>query len=130
MIDEAAVYGNEKECGEGIKRAIDDGLIKREDLFVTTKLWCTYKRKEHVRLAFMRSLTDLGLEYVDLYLIHFPICLKFVPPEKCYPPGWIYDETAEKKEMIEDLVPLHETWAAMEELVQEGLIKHIGVSNM
>lgn len=121
---------NEKECGQGIKKAIDEGIIKREDLFVTSKLWCTYKKKEHVRPALMRTLNDLGLEYLDLYLIHFPICLKYVPPEKKYPTMWVYDEDAEKPEVIEELVPLHETWAALEELVQEGLIKHIGTSNM
>lgn len=50
-IDEAAIYANEVECGQGIKRAIDEGIVKREDLFITTKLWCTHKKAEHVKLA-------------------------------------------------------------------------------
>jgi D-xylose reductase len=61
-IDQAADYGNEKETGEGIKRAIADGTVKREELFVTSKLWNTYHRKEHVIQACKRSLSDLGLE--------------------------------------------------------------------
>lgn len=132
LIDEAAVYDNEKECGEGIKRALDEGLIKREDLFVTSKLWNTNHRKEHVKPAFMKSLNDLGLEYLDLYLIHFPISLKHVPLDIFDPHEHIYFHPSDDgtKEVIEDLVPLHETWAAMEELVNEGLVKHIGVSNM
>lgn len=61
-LDEACDYGNEKEAGEGIKRAIDEGIVKREDLFVTSKLWNTYHRKEHVKAACVKSLEDLGLK--------------------------------------------------------------------
>lgn len=50
-IDEAAIYANEVECGQGIKKAIDEGIVKREDLFITSKLWSTFHRKEHVKLA-------------------------------------------------------------------------------
>ena len=89
-IDEAADYGNEKQAGEGIARAIADGHVKREDLWVTSKLWNTYHRKEHVEAACRKSLTDLGLDYVDLYLVHFPISLKFVPFENMYPPEWVH----------------------------------------
>ena len=130
MLDSASIYGNEKEVGLGIKQALDEGVVKREDLFVTSKLWNTYHRKEHVRDACLKTLTDLGLEYLDLYLVHFPIALKFVPFEKRYPAGWIYDPEALKPTMEEDNVPFHETWAAMEKLVEEGLVRNIGVSNM
>ena len=92
-LDGACDYGNEKEVGEGIKRAIDEGLVKREQLFITSKLWNTYHRKEHVKPALLKTLADLQLEYLDLYLIHFPIALKFVPFEQRYPPGWNFSDT-------------------------------------
>lgn len=77
----ACDYGNEKEVGLGIHRAISDGLCTRQDLFITSKLWNTYHAKEHVELACRKSLQDLGLDYFDLYLIHFPISMRFVPLE-------------------------------------------------
>ena len=110
LIDEAADYGNEKECGEGIKKAIDEGIVTRKDLWVTSKLWNTYHRKEHVKMACKKTLEDLGLEYLDLYLIHFPISLKFVPFEARYPPEWIHDPKSSDPRMEEDLVPMQETW--------------------
>lgn len=126
-IDEACDYGNEVECGQGIKKAIDEGLVSRKDLFVTSKLWNTYHHKEHVKMACQRTLQDLGLEYLDLYLIHFPICLKFVPFETRYPPEW---KGPDEAGLTEDPVPISETWKAMEELVKEGLVRNIGVCNM
>lgn len=81
LLDCACDYGNEVQVGEGIARAISDKLITRKDLFITSKLWNTYHRKEHVEEACLKTLKDLNLEYVDLYLIHFPISLKFVPFE-------------------------------------------------
>ncbi|KAF9185523.1 NAD(P)H-dependent D-xylose reductase (XR) [Haplosporangium sp. Z 767] len=121
LLDCACDYGNEVQVGEGIKKAIADGLVTREELFVTSKLWNTYHHKEHVALGFNRTLSDLGLDYIDLYLIHFPISLKFVPFEERYPPEWGNNE--------QDPVPIHETWAEMEKLVQSGKTKNIGVSN-
>ncbi|KAG0346465.1 NAD(P)H-dependent D-xylose reductase (XR) [Podila humilis] len=121
LLDCACDYGNEVQVGQGIKRAIENGLVTREDLFITSKLWNTYHHKEHVAPAFNRTLSDLGLEYLDLYLIHFPISLKYVPFEERYPPEW--------GQMEEDRVPVHETWAAMEELVLGGKVRNIGVSN-
>jgi D-xylose reductase len=92
-IDQAADYGNEKESGEGIAKAIGEGLVTREQLWVTSKLWNTYHRKEHVKAACKRSMEDLKVDYLDLYLIHFPIALKFVPFEERYPPEWVNKET-------------------------------------
>ena len=109
-IDEACDYGNEKECGEGIKKAIDEGLVTRKDLWVTSKLWNTFHRKEHVKMACKKTLEDLGVEYLDLYLIHFPISLKFVPFETRYPPEWVHDPSSSDPRMEEDLVPMQETW--------------------
>lgn len=71
QTDAAFVYGNETEVGAGIKEAIDAGIVKREDLFVTTKLWCTYHTR--VEEGLTQSLSNLGLKYVDLYLMHWPI---------------------------------------------------------
>jgi D-xylose reductase len=108
-----------------------DGLCKREELWVTSKLWNTYHRKEHVKNACLRSLQDLGVDYLDLYLIHFPIALKFVPFETRYPPEWFYDPSADDRRMEEDeTCSYRETWEAMEDLVREGLVKNIGMCNI
>ncbi|HAR90952.1 MAG TPA: 4-dihydromethyl-trisporate dehydrogenase [Gammaproteobacteria bacterium] len=128
-LDSAADYGNEKEAGEGIKSALAAGLCQREELWVTSKLWNTYHRPEHVRAACEKTLSDLGLDYLDLYLIHFPIALKFVDFDERYPPEWFFDPDAEAPRMEIDPVPLHQTWAAMEDLKESGLVKHIGVCN-
>lgn len=128
-LDSAADYGNEKEAGEGIKSALAAGLCQREELWVTSKLWNTYHRPEHVRAACEKTLSDLGLDYLDLYLIHFPIALKFVDFDERYPPEWFFDPDAEVPRMEIDPVPLHQTWAAMEDLKESGLVKHIGVCN-
>ncbi|MFT6898640.1 MAG: D-xylose reductase [Paraglaciecola sp.] len=128
-LDSACDYGNEVQVGEGIKRAIDEGLCSREDLWITSKLWNTYHAKEHVQLAIERSLADLQLDYVDLYLIHFPIAQPFVDFADRYPPEWITDPSAAEPKMELEPVPLFETWQAMEALVEKGLTKEIGVCN-
>ena len=89
----------------------------------------TYHAPEHVRPAAERTLRDLGLDHLDLYLIHFPIAQNFVPFEKRYPPGWIDDPAASRPAMVPARVPLIDTWRAMEELVDAGLVRHIGVCN-
>ena len=77
-LDSASDYGNEEEVGAGIQQALADGLCKREDLWITSKLWNTFHRPEHVREACEKTLADLAVDYLDLYLIHFPISLKYV----------------------------------------------------
>lgn len=129
-IDEASDYGNEAEAGAGLKRAMKEGVVTRPELFVTSKLWCTYHRKEHVRSACLKTLADLGVDYLDLYLIHFPISLKYVPFDTRYPPEWFHDPAAASPCMEEDPVPYRETWEAMEELVKEGLVRNIGMCNI
>ncbi|MDO6841278.1 aldo/keto reductase [Paraglaciecola chathamensis] len=128
-LDSACDYGNEVQVGQGIKRAIDEGLCTREDLWITSKLWNTYHAKEHVQQAIERSLSDLQLEYLDLYLIHFPIAQPFVAFDDRYPPEWITDPSAENPKMELAPIPLFETWQAMEALVEKGLTKEIGVCN-
>jgi diketogulonate reductase-like aldo/keto reductase len=128
-LDSAADYGNEPEVGEGIQQALNEGLCQREDLWITSKLWNTFHRPEHVKAACQKTLADLGLDYLDLYLIHFPIALKYVEIETRYPPEWIYDPAAAKPVMEIDPVPLADTWRAMEALVEEGLVRQIGICN-
>ena len=128
-LDCACDYGNEAEVGQGIQRAISEGVCKRDDLWVTSKLWNTYHAAEHVQAACEKSLSDLGLKQLDLYLIHFPIAQKFVPFEHRSPPGWFFDPSTEKPHMIEVKVSIQETWRAMEKLVDDGLVKQIGICN-
>ncbi|XP_077981648.1 aldo-keto reductase family 1 member A1-like [Glandiceps talaboti] len=118
-IDCAAVYGNEREVGEGLKRALGS-KVKREDVFICSKLWNTMHAAEDVKPACQQTLKDLGLEYVDLYLMHWPY--GFINNGEKFPKN--PDGT-----IIYSDVPYLETWAAMEKLVDEGLCKHIGVSN-
>jgi len=119
-IDCAWIYFNEKEVGEALKKKFDDGTIKREDLFVTTKLWNTFHQPSDVKDAFMKSLTALGLDYIDLYLIHFPV-------------GFTKngDSPMSMKDGKLDIDPVDyvDTWKAMEQLQKEGLVRSIGVSN-
>ncbi|KAF8634891.1 hypothetical protein AX15_000641 [Amanita polypyramis BW_CC] len=125
LLDGAGDYGNEKEAGEGVRRAIQDGLVKREDLFITSKLWNTFHAYDHAKAIAKKQLQDWGLDYFDLFLIHFPISLKYVDPNHRYPPEWFGDDG---KVHLENS-PIHETWKALEELVDEGLVKNIGISN-
>jgi D-xylose reductase len=129
-IDCAADYGNEVEVGEGINRAISEGIVTRDDLWITSKLWNTYHLSEHVEPACRKSLKDLNIEYFDLYMIHFPISLKFVPFETRYPPEWVHDPlSANPRIELETRAPTHLTWFEMEKLVDSKLTKHIGVCN-
>lgn len=128
-FDCACDYGNEKAVGAGLKRSLAAGNCSRDDLWITSKLWNTYHHPAHVRAACERTLSDLGLAELDLYLIHFPVTLAYVPFEERYPPGWFFDPAAENPAMKPARVPLAETWAAMEGLVTAGLVKRIGVSN-
>lgn len=114
-VDCAAVYGNEAEVGDGLRRA----EVPRDELWITSKLWCTHHRAGDVRAAIEATLSDLQLDHLDLYLVHWPVAL--VPePHSPLEPGDLIP--------LSD-VPLAETWGAMEALVDAGLTKHVGVSN-
>ncbi|HEX6961762.1 MAG TPA: aldo/keto reductase [Lacipirellula sp.] len=128
-FDSASDYGNEPATGEGLRKILSTGVCRREELWVTSKLWNTNHRPEHVRPALERSLRDLQLEYLDLYLIHFPIALEYVPLETRYPAGWFFDPDAASPRMHPVKVPIQETWRAMEAVQQAGLVRNIGVSN-
>ncbi len=128
-LDSAMDYGNEAEVGAGIQLAIERGYCAREDLWVTSKLWNTCHAPEHVAVGCERTLRDLGLDYLDLYLIHFPIAQPFTDFDSHYPPGWFFNPNDKQPVMKLAPVPLHETWAAMESLVDKGLCRAIGVCN-
>ncbi|SCU77843.1 LADA_0A02498g1_1 [Lachancea dasiensis] len=130
LFDGAQDYGNEKEVGEGIRRAIGEGIATREELFVVSKLWNSYHHPKNVKPALKKTLEDLGLEYLDLFYIHFPLAFKYVPFEEKYPPGFYTGAEDEKKGTITlENVPIIDTYRALEECVEEGLIKSIGISN-
>lgn len=119
-IDCAAVYQNEKEVGEGIKAGLKNNQVKIEDLWITSKLWNNAHKKEDVIPALKQTLKDLQLDYLDLYLIHWPVA--FRPGLEGFP------ENEDDYLSLEE-VPIIETWNAMIEAKKQGLVKHIGVSN-
>jgi diketogulonate reductase-like aldo/keto reductase len=121
-LDAAERYRNEAEVGAALKELFDDGTVRRDELFVTTKLWNNNHRPERVKSALQASLNRLGLDTVDLYLVHTPFAFK---------PGDDQDPRDPQGAVIyDDGVTLEETWAAMESLVDEGLTGAIGLSDI
>ncbi|XP_068698283.1 aldo/keto reductase slr0942-like [Montipora foliosa] len=119
-IDCAHVYANEDEIGETLTEVFTEGKVKREDLFIVSKLWCNSQAPEDVLPACQTTLKNLRLKYLDLYLIHIPIAFKKESPfPHCVAEGILgYSEENMQK-----------TWKAMEQLVEQGLCKAIGISN-
>src|SRR5271170_3126764 len=121
-FDTAERYRTEKEVGEALKEAFDQGKTKREDVFIATKLWNNNHRPERAKAAFEASLKKLQLEYVDLYLIHTPFAFQ---------PGDEQDPRDASGNVIYDKgVTLLDTWRALEGLVDEGKSKAIGLSDV
>ena len=118
-IDCAPIYGNEKEVGVAIAQCIHEGLVSREELWITSKLWNDSHARADVIPALQQTLEDLQLEYLDLYLIHWPVVLK---------KGVGFPSSGSDFISLKE-VPSIETWEAMEETVRLKLCKHIGVSN-
>lgn len=121
-FDCAADYKNEKELGQALAEAMRQGLVNRNELFITTKLWNS--DHGHVREACQDSLKNLQLEYLDLYLVHFPVATRHT--------GVGTTESALDDEGVLDIdttISLETTWHAMEDLVSTGLVRSIGISN-
>lgn len=118
-IDCAMIYGNEVEVGNAIRDAINEGQVTRKALWVTSKLWGNAHGRDNVEGALKKTLQDLGLDYLDLYLIHWPIALK---------PSSVFPSSASGFEPPA-AVPIQSTWKGMEAAVKSGLTRHIGVSN-
>ncbi|XP_074313290.1 NADP-dependent D-sorbitol-6-phosphate dehydrogenase-like [Silene latifolia] len=121
-FDCAADYQNEAEVGEALEEAFQSGLVKRDDLFITTKLWNS--DHGHVLEACKDSLKKLRLDYLDLYLVHFPVATKHTGVGTT---GSALD--ADGVLEIDTTISLETTWHAMEELVSMGLVRSIGISN-
>jgi diketogulonate reductase-like aldo/keto reductase len=120
-FDCAERYRNEKEIGEAMQKVFRKGIVTREKMFVTTKLWNTNHRPDRVPRAFEDSRKRLGLDYLDLYLIHTPFA--FEPGDDQDP------RDASGNPIYDEGVKLLDTWNAMERLVENGSCKAIGVSN-
>jgi alcohol dehydrogenase (NADP+) len=121
-FDCAERYRNEREVGEALQAGLASGRIQREDIFVTTKLWNSNHRPERVEPAFEASLERLGLNYLDLYLIHTPFAFQ---------PGDEQDPRDQNGNVIyDDGVTLLDTWKAMESLVDHGRCRAIGLSDI
>ncbi|NKK55901.1 aldo/keto reductase [Rhizobium leguminosarum bv. viciae] len=121
-LDCAERYGNEDAVGEAMRDAFAAGTVRREDVFVTTKLWNTNHRPERVLAAFQASLRRLQVDYVDCYLIHTPFAFQ---------PGDEHDPRDEHGQVIYDSgVSLIDTWRALEALVDSGRCRSIGLSDV
>lgn len=121
-IDCASVYGNEKEIGRALRRLFDRGIVRREELWITSKLWNDMHGPGDGLLSCAQSLKDLGLNYLDLYLVHWPF-------PNYHPPGCdVTSRSPDARPYIhEEFMAL---WRQMEQLVKRGLVRHIGNSNM
>ncbi len=120
-FDCASVYGNENEIGAALKEILNHGL-RREELWITSKLWNDKHGEQDVIPSCRQSLADLGLDYLDMYLVHWPL-------PNFHPPGC---DVTFRGSGAEAYIHQHflQTWRKMEELVDRGLVRHIGTSNM
>ena len=121
-LDCAELYANEEVVGEALQEAFAAGTVRREELFITSKLWNTNHRPERVRPALEASLRRLQLDYLDAYLIHTPYA--FAPGDNLHP------RDVNDRPVYDNGVTLAETWVAVESLADEGLCRFIGLSDI
>lgn len=119
-LDCAFAYRNEHEVGSGLLASIKKGVVRREDVFITSKLWNTYHRPDLVRKNVEETLKNLQTDYLDLYLIHWPMGYK--------EDGDMFPKDADGKFLYSNVDYL-DTWKSMEQLVRDGLVRNIGLSN-
>jgi len=119
-LDCAAIYGNEAEVGEALARVFARGEIRRQDVHITSKLWNNAHLADDVEPALKKTLSDLKLDYLDLYLIHWPVAFR---------PGLQGFPESESDFLTPDQAPIDETWKAMLAVRDKGLARHAGVSN-
>jgi len=118
-IDCAYIYMNEAEIGQAFADAFNEGDVKREDLWITSKLWNSFHLTNDVRPAIEKTLKDLQLDYLDLYLMHWPVALQ---------PGVGFPQSEDDFISLSE-IPISETWKAMQACLKDELTRHIGVSN-
>ncbi len=118
-IDCAPIYMNEQEVGTALNTALKAGQVKREELWITSKLWNNAHAEKHVRPALEKTLRELQLDYLDLFLIHWPVHFQ---------PNVLFPRRPEEF-LASTAIPVGETWQAMEKLVEKGLCRYIGVCN-
>jgi len=118
-FDCAFIYGNEKEIGQAIADAINEGEVSRNELWITSKLWNNRHKKADIQAAIELTISDLQLDYLDIYLIHWPVVHQYDVD---------YPQSGEQLISLNE-VSLTETWHGMIDLQAKGLTKHIGVSN-
>ena len=119
-IDCAAIYRNEAEVGEALQRVFSRGEIQRDEVHITSKLWNNAHLKSDVGPALKKTLSDLKLDYIDLYLIHWPVAFRS---------GLEGFPESESDFLTPEEAPVSETWAAMLDMRERGLAQHVGVSN-
>lgn len=118
-IDCAPIYGNEQEVGTALAAALQAGRVTREELWITSKLWNNAHAKKHVRPALEKTLRELQLDYLDLFLIHWPVHFQ---------PNIMFAKRPEEY-LDPSAIPIGETWQAMEKMIEKGLCRFIGVCN-